>query len=73
MVHVRERDTARDSEWLPWWNRLHPPPGPPPSQSQGRRGGAHVGAGTECAPEPWAAEQGDEPVFVKHTYDCFLR
>ena len=62
----RERDTTRDSKWLPWWNELHPPPA-------AERGGSHVGAGTVCAPEPWAAERGDEPVFVKHTYDCFLR
>ena len=32
-----------------------------------------MGAGAVCAPEPWAAERADEPVFVKHTYDCFLR
>ena len=72
MVHVRERDTARASAWLPWWNELHPPP--PRTAEEGRGGGAlHVGAGTVCAPEPWAAERGDEPVFVKHTYDAFLR
>ena len=50
MVHIRERDTLRDSKWLPWWDRLHPPGG--------------VGFGATCTPEPWAAEEGDEMVFV---------
>ena len=72
VVHVRERDTARDSKWLPWWNTLHPPPRAAGGE-EGDGDGGHAGAGMVCSPEPWAAERGDEPVFVKHTYDCFLR
>ena len=56
VVHVRERDSAADSAWLPWWEALH---------------GRGVGAGSHCVAEPWAAEEGDEPVFVKHAYDAF--
>ena len=29
------------------------------------------GAGSHCVAEPWAAEEGDEPVFVKHASDAF--
>ena len=60
VVHVREVDNAKDSQWLSWWNTLHPP-----------QGDNHVGAGVRATAEPWAAERGDEQVFIKHTYDAF--
>ena len=34
IVHVRERDSAAASAWLPWWDALHPPGG--------------VGFGSDC-------------------------
>jgi len=58
ICHIRQRDTTRQSKWLPWWESLHPPGG--------------VGFGSECIAEPWAAEQKGEPVFVKHCYDAFM-
>lgn len=58
VVHVRQRDCAKRSKWLGWWDALHPPGG--------------IGAGSECEAEPWAAERPGERIFVKHTYDAFL-
>ena len=36
IIHVRERDTAAASKWLPWWDELHPPGG--------------IGFGSDCRP-----------------------
>ena len=57
IVHIRGRDSAQNSKWLPWWNKIH---------------GEGSGAGKAGPAEPWAAELPGEPVFIKHTYDAFL-
>jgi len=57
VVHVRGRDSATDSKWLPWWSQLH---------------GEGAGAGNAGPAEPWAREIAGEQVFVKHTYDAFM-
>lgn len=60
VIHIRERDSKKNSLWLPWWEKLHPP-----------EGETACGFGMQVAPEPWAAEIPGEPVFEKHTFDAF--
>mmetsp|Transcript_2606 Transcript_2606/g.4745 ORF Transcript_2606/g.4745 Transcript_2606/m.4745 type:complete len:208 (-) Transcript_2606:188-811(-) len=59
VIHIRERDCHNKSVWLPWWDKLHP------------RSGPNCGLGVEAVAEPWSKEEGEEAVFIKHTYDAF--
>merc|ERR1711953_9708 len=58
VVHVRQEDLRGISEWLPWWEELHPD---------------QVGDLGVPSPLKCSEELQTEPVFIKNTFDGFYK
>ena len=58
VVHVRQEDRRSLSPWLDWWEQLHPE----------QAGDLGVPLPLDCA-----AHQRGEQVFIKNTFDGFLK
>ena len=58
VIHVRQEDVRGVSQWLPWWEELHPD---------------QVDDLGRPSPLTCAKERQTEPVFIKNTFDGFYK